>query len=74
MFVQVFLSDEAKQFVQLILVAVLPVSLLGFAEDVTNSVSPRIRLLTSFIAGVGFCGLTGVCHMLGCVFFRCASV
>ena len=44
----------------MILVAVLPVFLSGFAEDVTNSVSPRVRLLTSFIAGAGFCGLTGV--------------
>ena len=61
MFMQaLFLPDEAMQFVLLILVAVLPVFLSGFAEDVTNSVSPRVRLLTSFIAGVGFCGLTGV--------------
>ena len=61
MFVQaLFLSDEAMQFVLLILIAVLPVFLSGLAEDVTNSVSPRVRLLTSFIAGVGFCGLTGV--------------
>ena len=61
MFVQaLFLPDEAMQLVLLILIAVLPVFLSGFAEDVTNSVSPRARLLTSFVAGVGFCGLTGV--------------
>ena len=61
MFTQaLFLPDEASQLVLMILVAALPVFLSGFAEDVTNSVSPRIRLLTSFIAGAGFCGLTGV--------------
>ena len=57
MFVQaLFLPDEASQLVLIILVAVLPVFLSGFAEDVTNSVSPRVRLLTSFIAGVVFVG------------------
>ena len=61
MFVQaLFLPDEVSHLVLLILLAVLPVFLAGFAEDVTNAVSPRFRLLTSFIAGVGFCGLTGV--------------
>lgn len=75
MFVRaLFLSDEAKQFVLLILVAMLPVFLSGFAEDVTNSVLLRVRLLTSFIAGFGFCGFAGVCYMLACVSLRCASV
>ena len=61
MFVQaLFLPDEVSHLALLILSAVLPVFLAGFAEDVTNAVSPRFRLLTSFIAGVGFCGLTGV--------------
>ena len=61
MFLQVwFLPDEVSHLVLLILLAVLPAFLAGFAEDVTNAVSPRFRLLTSFIAGVGFCGLTGV--------------
>ena len=61
MFVQaLFLPDEASQLLLIILVAVLPVFLSGFAEDVTNSVSPRVRLLTSLLTGVGFCGLTGV--------------
>ena len=61
MFLQaLFLPDEASQLVLIILVAVLPVFLSGFAEDVTNSVSPRVRLSTSFIAGICFCGLTGV--------------
>ena len=61
MFVQaLFLPDESSQLLLMILVAVLPVFLSGFAEDVTNSVSPRVRLLTSFIAGVSFCGLTGI--------------
>ena len=61
MFVQaLFLRDESSQLLLKILVAVLPVFLSGFAEDVTNSVSPRVRLLTSFIAGVSFCGLTGI--------------
>ena len=61
MFVQaLFLPDEVSHLVLLILLAVLPVFLAGFAEDVTNAVSPRFRLLISFIAGVGFCGLTGV--------------
>ena len=61
MFVQaLFLPDEVSHLVLLILLAVLPVFLAGFAEDVTNAISPRFRLLASFIAGVGFCGLTGV--------------
>ena len=61
MFAQaLFLPDGFSQFVLIILVAVLPVFLSGFAEDVTNSVSARFRLSTSFIAGIGFCGLTGV--------------
>ena len=47
MFAQaLFLPDEASQLVLMILVAALPVFLSGFAEDVTNSVSPRVRLLT----------------------------
>jgi UDP-N-acetylmuramyl pentapeptide phosphotransferase/UDP-N-acetylglucosamine-1-phosphate transferase len=61
MFVQAwFLPDEVSHLGLLILSAVLPVFLAGFAEDVTNAVPPRFRLLASFIAGVGFCGLTGV--------------
>jgi len=61
MFVQaLYLQDEASQLLLIILVAAMPVFLSGLAEDVTNSVAPGVRLLTSFITGVVFCGLTGV--------------
>lgn len=55
-----FLSDEAGQMVLLIVLGALPLFIAGFLEDLTNSISPSVRLLVSFIAGVGVCGFTGV--------------
>ena len=41
------------------LIAVLPVFLAGFVEDLTGVVSANLRLLCSMVAGSLFCWLTG---------------
>lgn len=44
-----------------IILSSLPAFLAGFAEDITNSISPSVRLIFSIVSGFLFWGLTGYC-------------
>lgn len=55
-----FMSGDSVHFAFAVLMGVTPVFCFGFAEDITNFISPSIRLLASLFAGFGFCVFTGV--------------
>lgn len=47
-----FFSDQDKYLIILLLIVLTPVFILGFSEDITQEVSPRLRLFGSLVSAV----------------------
>lgn len=54
-----FVNEKYLNFFIIFIICLFPVFLFGFIEDITNKVTPLLRLLSSIISGLIFVILTG---------------